>query len=299
VGFLTNVGGFAVLQSHEPNLRFVLEKALPEFQTGTERQRRSQMIYDGDTVSVKVCNHNDVRYLSTHRGWWLKWVSTPPRHNGFFHITVQSETGEVRDEIGEAAEPVGPIVSLGAPFSLRHRRWKHYEVGVGTEASAKYGGKLLGLHRVIDDKGKFIDFSDGKYEKPDYIDGKGENQWLERLTLCANYPLAATEQMTLEAFEAVAAKSSSGASESFQHSMSLGLTTLDVSSWVETVHRTRRCRQRAYVVRVHQRKAHTGEDNTGKEDKSKWLIRIRTGRDLTPILQLSRSGLLAKDLISG
>jgi hypothetical protein len=281
LGHLTNVGGFAVLQSHESPLRFIVEKAPAQYQTGTERQRKSQLIRDGDTVSVKICQQNEVKYLSTHRGWWLKWVSTPPRHNGFFHITVQNDAGEVRDEIGDSdAEPAGPIVSLGAPFSLRHRRWKHYEVGFSTDGSAKFGGKLLGLHRVLDDSGKFIADKEERFEKPDYVDGKGDNQWLERLTLCANFPASSVDMLSLDAIDNVASKIDLMLRNG---PLALGLVTMDISAWVETVHRTKRSRQRAYVVRVHQR------SKTGNDDKGKWLTRIRTGRDLTPILQLRRN----------
>ena len=79
-----------------------------------------------------------VKWLSTHRGWWLKWVSSVPRHNGMFIM----EGG-----------PAGDFVAAGGTWGLRHHRWKGYVVGASQGTNAKYGGRMMGLLKAAQGRG--------------------------------------------------------------------------------------------------------------------------------------------------
>ncbi len=70
--FVAHHSGFALLQSYEPSCHFVFEKASRQYQTS--QSRSSSLICDGDTVIIKIIRNSDIRYLSTHHGWWLKFV---------------------------------------------------------------------------------------------------------------------------------------------------------------------------------------------------------------------------------
>jgi len=292
--FVADGSGFALLQSHAPSYQIIIEKAPQQFQI-SQRRHRSALICDGDTVLIKIVNKDDVRYLSTHRGWWLKWVSTPPRNNGYFHI-LSRKSKEI--DVDETSGAICPYIFLDALFSLRHRRWSHYEVGVSEEGSVKFGGRLLGLHRATDSSGNYVAESDRNFDSPDYVDRKGEKRWLSPLQLCASLPTSAKERNVSNLL-----KTSSTEDQSLQ----LHERNIDASAWIEMAHRNNRTKQRAYIVRVSPTKE-TGrscdsesaisgtagarqpfsEDEGKKSDECQYF-RLRTGRDLTPILQLART----------
>jgi hypothetical protein len=93
-GVLSNGGGFAILQDHGSPV-IVIEKVQRRNQDrhrpSESMRARSRLIKSGDKIMIKLVTKNnadqvDVKYLSIHRGWWLKWVSLMPTKNGFFTI---------------------------------------------------------------------------------------------------------------------------------------------------------------------------------------------------------------------
>lgn len=74
-------GGFVVLQERDATV--VIEKA--------KRSEKNQLIKSGDTVIFKMlqkqAGSNDVetRFLTIHRGCWLKWVAVCSYEECIFH----------------------------------------------------------------------------------------------------------------------------------------------------------------------------------------------------------------------
>ena len=71
-------------------------------------REKNKFIHSGDTIIFKLIqnkagtNEVDVRYLTIHRGWWLKWVTTMPTKNGFFFLLFTILAHDT--ELGEKAE---------------------------------------------------------------------------------------------------------------------------------------------------------------------------------------------------
>lgn len=278
--FVAHHSGFALLQSYEPSCHFVFEKAPRQYQTG--KSRNSSLICDGDTVIIKIIRNSDIRYLSTHHGWWLKFVKFPRRNNGFFHI-LSSKSSE--SENGEPLDLKSPYISLDSPFSLRHQRWSHYEVGVSVERSVRAGGKLLGLRRIISPS----EHSIGS-RSPDYIDLQGQKRWLRPLLLSAQTPTLSGVQSQIFSTLFKLPKM-----EEADLGALLGQLNLDAFAWIEMVHRSKRRKQLAYIVRVSAQKNIYEQLKSSVLDKpevepcDRLFFRVRTGRDLTPVLQLVRT----------
>jgi hypothetical protein len=278
--FVAHHSGFALLQSYEPSCHFVFEKASRQYQTS--QSRSSSLICDGDTVIIKIIRNSDIRYLSTHHGWWLKFVKYPRRNNGFFHIFSRkaSET--------ENGKPLGiqsPYVSLDSPFSLRHQRWSHYEVGVSDERSVRVGGKLLGLRRITSPSEQST-----VSRSPDYIDLQGQKRWLRPLLLCAQTPTLSGMQSQI-----IPTTLKFSDMEEANHGALVGKLSLDAFVWIEMMHRSKRRKQLAYIVRVSAPKNNYQQLKSLEIDKPDFepcdhvFFRVRTGRDLTPFLQLVRT----------
>eukprot|EP00978_Attheya_sp_CCMP212_P007182 scaffold16717_cov53-Attheya_sp.AAC.5 len=279
-GFVTNGGGFVVLQS-EGRSTVIIEKAKSQKKAGSSRGL-SKLIRSGDTVLFKrvVRESNDevkeVKYLSIHRGWWLKWVTQMPRHNGYFTI----HTHENEAELGSSnrslsTETQSKYLTLGGSFWLQHRRWSRYEVGISVDDSARYGGKLLGLFKsgtssitieadCPDDDEDHR--GDTEFEASE-VPMKGKTTWMRPLMLCAHE------------------------------------IKLDVPAWIEMMHRSKRTRQRVYVVRAIQNQVVQGKEEivdnpaekspsveeerkTEKTPQTVSFVRLRTGQDLAVILRL-------------
>jgi hypothetical protein len=289
--FVAQRSGFALLQSHEPPYQFVFERAPWQYQKH-RKSVSSSLICDGDTVVIKIIRNNGVRYLSTHRGWWLKFVKFPRRNNGFFHIFLckSSET-----ENGEPLGLLSPYISLDTPFSLRHQRWSHYEVGVSDERSARMGGRPLGLRRFTDTSER-----DTSSRNPDYIDLQGQKRWLRSLQLRARPPtLSDMQSQTIPPILNFSAPDGADRDALFVK------FNLDAFAWIEMAHRNKRRKQLAYIVHVSIEKVCSqalksgilekpelsmrDENIAGNQRVKNIFFRVRTGRELSPFLQLVRS----------
>jgi hypothetical protein len=158
--FLTNGGGFATLQSMTTST-VIIEKV--EYQKHTRKGRhvstasnrsQSKLIRSSDIVMIKLveCNQHgetEIKYLSIHRGWWLKWVTHVPKTSGFFSIITNESEGQL--EISSNVSPLtvsietqSSFVRLGGSFSLRNIRKRGIRVGVRVESSPTLGGRLIG-----------------------------------------------------------------------------------------------------------------------------------------------------------
>ena len=161
--FLTSGGGFATLQSMATST-VVIEKieyhkhydrkSTNHISAGSSVQSQSKLIRSGDIVIIKLieCNQHgerETKYLSIHRGWWLKWVTHIPRTSGFFCIMTNESEGQL--EISSNVSPLtvsvetqSSFVRLGGSFSLSNIRKRGISVGVRVESSPTLGGRLIG-----------------------------------------------------------------------------------------------------------------------------------------------------------
>ena len=298
--FVTNGGGFAVLQ--EQNCcAMIIEKA------GKSRLRKdarssSRLIKSGDTVIFKLVGKGrqddmDTRYLTIHRGWWLKWVSVFPKKNG--HFTVHTHETEFADRI-TSAETQSTYLTLGGSFWLRHKRWSRYSVGIATEPSATYGGRMLGLHipgsnlseYVSDDGRDAVRLHMASMESA----GKGKGEWMRPLQLQAYESGAAIPGIPLKY------TSKSGSADEIKNiaqsklAFSLEKYNLDVPAFVELINRVDRIRQHAYVVRVLPPESATVspredvpvQESSQEEENTLTaaFVRLRTGRDLAQVMRV-------------
>ena len=276
--FISNGGGFAVMQSMSTS-KFALEKVV---HGRSSRLSTSKAIHCGDVVLVKLINEDktpsspEVRYLSTHRGWWLKWVKDKPRHNG--HFVVSSVSSE-----DYSSENSNRAIELGSPFSLRHKRWSGFEVGVATKSSTSFGGRLLGLKKVSNVEATSFptaedndDDDDDDDEGPNSLTdqdkkiGQGKEQWLESISFVANYFTGDKENPIIQNVDISEQANPCVNSEQ----VSCGIM---VSAWVEVFDRSTRKTQRTYAVKL------IDEDECGQS------VSLKTGKELVPMLQLGRS----------
>ena len=289
VGFVTNSFGFAVMQSQSPS-HIIFEKAGPYYQDPGRRNRsKSNLIRSGDTVRIKILtNNNNYKYLTLHKGWWLKWVSRLPRRNGYFKLyTNEREGNEDINVTARSIELQSTYLSIGGSFSLRHRRRSDFEVGIGLERSSKFGGCMLGLHRIEDKKNT-------PFQKLNSQSTIGD----EGVVGDTNIPVAKDTKSKFKTFRICAHYANPMSSEHLigpeihdnQPNIETSTIRLDASAWIEMMHRTKRTRQRAYIVRVkHDDPSDILDDKETESNTTKCTMRLRTGQDLEPILQIGRS----------
>ena len=295
--FLTNGGGFAVLQSQIAST-IVIERAFPpkrgsppKLQGGGDVTHSEELcatpIRNGDVVMIKLLlrkegKNDDIKYLSVHRGWWLKWVSHVPRHNGYFTIVTHETFGRkieegCNDAVADPLEAQRTFVRLGSPFLLRHRRWKRYEVGVSIDQSVVYGGPMLALlkrvlpNTTVDYEPENMDDVDDLPRDHDFdgsFDGKVRRQWMRPLRFCADPidPSGTGVSMTPSLNHSSPALPDEQHSNLVKSISSVGGERsgkftqyhIDVPAWVEMMHRTKRQHQRVYVIRVRKKERVSG-----------------------------------------
>lgn len=310
--YVTIGAGFAILQDRQ-SANIIIEKV--EKSRSGRKSPRSKLIKNGDTVMFKLVTKGrnskseefvETRYLTLHRGWWLKWVGMAPTKNGYFtirtHETDFSEADGV--ELGNN-ETQSSYLSLGGSFWLQHKRWKECLVGVAVEGSATYGGRILGLYKPKtgpnepnDDEHN--DQSDCEMRDPDQPEGgeRDKSEWMVPLQLrayeCVNTSLG-TGAPSDEVFDDnVHVKGKPRLLFSREdHRM-------DVPAWLEIMNRTERIRQLTYVVRVippaSSFEHYNQEDDDEDHACTDAFMRLRTGRDLAPAM---RTGLNWRNSTNG
>lgn len=297
--YVSSGGGYAVLQSSPPPLSFfVMEKIQPK--TRKRACGATVAIRSGDIVRVKLVDatSNDVKYLTIHKGWWLRWSAARPKRNGLFCI----RTGE----------PNGSPVVLGCPFSLASQRWSHYTIGACFESSAKYGGRMLGIYKtgkvtVSDDVGdamrRYTDATlgdeedgqthDNELDLGDHLIEKSRDKRMMPLLLCAE--LCHSSALLTVQSPNLARNLFTGGNSPVQNPVGTSSTPpavqkhydVDVPVWLEMMNRTQRRMQLVYAVRFKNvlTQAKEGHMSDAITPNSRMFVKLRTGRDLAPILQ--------------
>lgn len=293
--FLTMGGGFAVLQE-QTSSTIIIEKA---GRSRRGKSGRSKLIKSGDAVLFKMVSKgrkgaNETKYLSIHRGWWLKWVTTAPSNNGYFQLYTHETEFDANDASGKAPETQSSFLRLGGAFWLRHKRWSKFQVGVSAEGSTTYGGRMLGLYTQR--KGSKGNLPDESLFSEELIEGQAEpegkkNAWLKPLQLRAFEPAVMGLSMTQLSSLPLTQTSSD---DNYPVSTSIDGKPvrfseddyrLDAPVWVEMMDRTHRVQQLAYVVRVQ----YQGPQRTGELSDKESFVKIRTGRDLAEVMRIGLS----------
>ena len=299
-GTVSSGGGFAIIQNNASST-IVIDKARL---SKTESKRvtrqsplaRQKLIKTGDTVLVKLVTLNknnkaETRYLSIHRGWWLKWVTDEPTKNGYFTIhTLETEFCPDRKPF-ETSETQSAYLTLGGTFTLRHKRWKGYQVGVSAQESPTYGGRMLGifspLSQDMGDGSESDNEPDAKLDTEENVIPEKGN-WLKPLRICAHITNSCVVTPT-------AASTDASPTFTFDNVVELSGSTkliassfqVDVPIWIEIMNRSERSHQLAYVVRV------VVDDSLDKDVETQRVfssfVRLRTGRELAGIMRLGMS----------
>jgi len=290
-----NGGGFAVLARRD--IPVVIEKA--------KRSKKNKLIKSGDTIMFSMIQSKagtdeiEKRYLTLHRGWWLKWVTTMPSKNGFFTIFTH-ET-----ELGEKALPTdetqSSFLTLGGSFTLQHKRWSRYRVGIAADPSTDFGGRLLSLYNPKHSKGTSAEEerlqvpyqSEDEGENDKEIPSSGKSGWIKPLVLCTQAPInlagislnkspPKSLRVNDNDQEIVEPLTPSGAKLIFSNEH----CHADVPAWIEMMDRIRRVRQLAYVVRVIYRNS-VEDESTSTNDEA--FIRLKSGKEVAHIMNIGQS----------
>ncbi|CAJ1944567.1 unnamed protein product [Cylindrotheca closterium] len=300
---ITIGGGFAVLQEQAMST-IVIQKA--------RRSHRNRLLKSGDAVYFKLTQKKgtstETRYLTTHRGWWLKWAtSLGTSKNGYFTIHAL-DSGDDGKPV-RSSESESDYLTMGSSFTLKHKRWSRYHIGVAAEPSPTYGGRMLSLYNpaVSQDKppaeDQYIPDDDDQSDDELELDKKTSSGWMNKLVLCAQEPMAIAPPMTLSP-----SRSASRDEEPADAADVLPIEKLvfsedhchvDVPAWIETMNRTERIRQLTYVVRVTHSEAQgedaaaeAGDDDvslSGPANTTRTFARLRTGRELARIMMVGKS----------
>ena len=316
---VTNGGGFVVLQNQDVSV--IIEKA--------RRAKRNRLIKTGDTVVFKMVQKkgegSETRYLSIHRGWWLKWVSSAPTKNGYFTIYPHdSEVGQHGEEkTAGSVETQSSYLTIGGNFTLKHKRWSKYHVGVAAEPSPTYGGRMLGLYIPSSSKGGHTEpDKGGKASEYNYnsdedvandiaddpvITSKEKAPWMKPLVLTALDPCAMPSNLTIPgALDTANANNDEALPDTAGVSENLIFSSehcqLDVPAWIEMMNRTDRVKHLAYVVRVTHRPAGSTSFDSRTDDSDLFdpnvedcttvFARLRTGRELSQIMRFGQANAL-------
>ncbi|KAL3941309.1 MAG: hypothetical protein SGBAC_004309 [Bacillariaceae sp.] len=302
---ITIGGGFAVLQEQAIST-IVIQKA--------KRSRRNRLLKSGDAVYFKLIQKKgtstETRYLTTHRGWWLKWATSFPSKNGYFTIHALDSGGD--GKAIRSSESESDYLTMGSSFTLKHKRWSRYHIGVASEPSPTYGGRMLSLYNpamsqdkpsaedqhMSDDE----DVSDEELE----LDKKTSTGWMNKLVLCAQEPTTVPPPMALSPSRSATNDEEPGDSADALPIEKLVFSEdhchVDVPAWIETMNRTERIRQLTYVVRVTHSEAQdedaaaeAGDDGddevsqTSPVNTTRTFARLRTGRELARIMMVGKS----------
>mmetsp|Transcript_1402 Transcript_1402/g.2909 ORF Transcript_1402/g.2909 Transcript_1402/m.2909 type:complete len:1285 (-) Transcript_1402:132-3986(-) len=293
---VTDGGGFAILQEDQVNIK--ISKALLSNRQSKKREsNESNFIRSGDFVTISLVGQDpsaadgDTKFLSTHRGWFLKWVNNISKNNGVFIIQCVEDTDSMNTvfESGETIimdDSVRQLVAIGSPFILRHRKWDDFIIGVRDESSAKFGGRLLAL------------LNSSHYNSNEIGDGSRvsdpSNPWVKPLVLCAHLAPCGglPSPKRIAAANNVAAFSAQD-SDDLNYRQIPENCIVDITGWIEMVDRRKRKRQLAYVVRcrtkIPQDADNTDDENTNIAQEHSSFFTLRTGMELAPIVQQWRS----------
>lgn len=278
--YLSSGGGYAVLQSSSTN-SIILETIHSARKSSNSDSPQQMIIRSGDVVRVKLVDAatNQIRYLTLHRGWWLRWSSSRPKKNGSFCI----RTNDARN---------GIPISLGAPFSLESRKWSRYQVGAMQSSSARYGGRMLGLCKASGPSPDSIDAElehDLDIAQTDEIGNKGDKGMIMPLLLCADIYNTSIELSPERVKRSMSLTRQDTNEEDVLYQDDAGNESdhkryeLDVPVYIEMMNRTKRTKQRVYSIRAKECNTETNEDGM---TKGKVVMKLRTGHSLASVLRI-------------
>lgn len=277
---LTNGGGFATLQSDNAATITIEKVSQRSRNISSANSQGSYLIRNGDVVMLKLIDDRlkSSNYLTIHKGWWLKWVQQPPRNTNLFTI----HTNDVEEDVisNSSSEHIGietqsSYLRLGGTFRLKSKM-SALDVGVRVKSSAKFGGRVLGLYK----EGSYYvaDPNDDMQEAPHY------KQMMMPLKLCAYMPLVSDHNVPLD----VANNNALGSSQSpvsGKNGNCIDDFTMDAPAWLEVMHRSKRHIFRVYAIRMSTKSKIIPkkiDDDIVDQFSS---LRLRTGKELTPLLQ--------------
>jgi hypothetical protein len=270
---LTNGGGFATLQS-DNSATIMIEKIRPKRSRTiiSTPSQASHLIRNGDIVMLRLIDDRFHRYLTIHKGWWLKWVQTPSRNSCLFTI----HTNDVEEDVSSdsSSDPVGletqsSYLRLGGTFRLRSQTTA-LDVGVRVSDSVKFGGRVLGLYKP----GSY--YVTESQETVNRNESCSTKQMMMPLKLCAYMPNFNTDVASY--YTATANLSP----VSVKNECRVDDLSFDASAWLEVMHRSERHVFRVYAIRMlHKSRLSTCSDVIDSNSS----LRLRTGKELTPLLQ--------------
>jgi hypothetical protein len=293
--FMTYGAGFAVFQERCASLstsKIIIEKV-----ERRASKSSSMLIKSGDTVMFKILvegrttEDDEIRYLTVHKGWWLKWVTTASKKNGCF--TVWTHESEY-DEDTQMTETQSSFVTFGGSFRIAHKRWSKYQVGVAAEASAAYGGRMLGLHSLGKNSTMLPpeddDFDDELLEADNMEGGvRTRTEWLRPLQLRAIEANVVPIHRRKPSESSLKLETKNSNCEDFSWLyFSSENYRLDVPAWIEMMNRSDRVRQLAYILRVSPQDEflRREEEKEDSENVREPFMRLRTGRDLSQAMRV-------------
>lgn len=292
--FLSVGGGYAVLQSSPTNILIEKIHAKKKFaKASTSGQNLSSIIRSGDVVRLKLvdASRKEVRYLTLHRGWWLRWSSSKPHKSGSFCIRTN--------------DPTSTPITMDSPFSLQSRKWSRFHVGAMQSSSVKFGGRMLGLYKpALTDPLEAEPEDDIDMPQQDELENKGDNVVLP-LLLCTDVTGISSDDILIPTLNIGDATNEDDISaQENQDNMPLrNRYELDVPVYVEMMNRTNRTKQRVYVVRVKEHNNATESDEK-RVLSGKVTMKLRSGRSLASVLGIglndigNKSELPASDLVT-
>ena len=290
---VTNGGKFAVLSKQ--NAPIVIEK--------TKGNDRNKLIKSGDTVMFKLIQNKagtddkETRYLTIHRGWWLKWSTTMPSKNGYF--TIFTHETELNDQALPTDETQSSFLTLGGSFSLRHKRWARYAVGISSKPSTDFGGRMLSLYDSKHDskRSKSPVIEEAAYQSDDEADADkempsiGESGYIKPLVLCTQDPhgFMGTSPKSPAAFHRFDNNGPERAEPRTPKGLKLQFSSehsrADIPAWIEILDRKHRVRQLAYVVRIIHRNP---EENTQASHEEDTFFRLKCGKEMARIMKIGK-----------
>ena len=254
----------------------MLEKVQPKSKTNASGSS-TVIVRSGDVVRVQLVDVTSkaVKFLSLHRGWWLRWSSARPKRNGLFCI--------------QTVESIGSPVLLGLPFSLTSLRWSHYTVGACLDSSVKYGGRMLGIFKA----GRVSANDDMACGEGDDIEIEIDVSVKRMMPLYLHAESWACFSPQLSPSKVLSQEThlvrNSGNDEDVPAAPFLDASPTkyyeaDVPVWLEIMNRTKRTKQLVYGTRL--KETILSDENYPHSPKCRVSLKLLTGRALAPVLQL-------------
>ncbi|GKY95000.1 hypothetical protein MPSEU_000464600 [Mayamaea pseudoterrestris] len=91
--------------------------------------------HDGKSKS----NGNETRYLTVHKGWWLKWSHLSK--SAYFVVQTCDDFGAQDGDEMRSKDTQSSLCPFGGTFRIVSKKWPKYQVGIAPTGSARYGGK--------------------------------------------------------------------------------------------------------------------------------------------------------------